>query len=58
MNLSISTVVIGIGSTASFFILAFISGVASRCLLGKLGPGRFARDRVIRLLPTLMISCS
>ncbi len=35
-------------------LLFFISGVASRFLLGKLGPGRFARDRVTRLLPTLV----
>jgi glucans biosynthesis protein C len=35
-------------------LLFFISGVASRFLLGKLGPGRFARDRVTRLLPTLL----
>ncbi len=37
-------------------LLFFISGVASRFLLGKLGPGRFARDRVIRLLPTLVFA--
>jgi len=35
-------------------LLFFISGVASRFLLGKLGPGRFARDRVGRLLPALL----
>jgi glucans biosynthesis protein C len=35
-------------------LLFFVSGVASRFLLGKLGPGRFARDRVTRLLPTLV----
>jgi surface polysaccharide O-acyltransferase-like enzyme len=35
-------------------LLFFISGVASRFLLGKLGPGRFARDRLTRLLPTLV----
>ena len=35
-------------------LLVFISGVASRFLLGKLGAGRFARDRVIRLLPSLV----
>ena len=35
-------------------LLIFISGVASRFLLGKLGPGQFARDRVTRLLPTLV----
>ncbi len=35
-------------------LLFFISGVASRFLLGKLRPGRFARDRVRRLLPTLV----
>ncbi len=37
-------------------LLFFISGVASRFLLGKLGPGRFARDRVIRLLPVLVFA--
>jgi surface polysaccharide O-acyltransferase-like enzyme len=36
-------------------LLFFISGVASRFLLGKLGPGRFARDRVGRLLPALLL---
>jgi surface polysaccharide O-acyltransferase-like enzyme len=35
-------------------LLFFISGVASRFLLGKLGPVRFARDRVARLLPVLL----
>ena len=35
-------------------LIFFISGVASRFLLGKLGPGRFALDRVSRLLPALL----
>jgi glucans biosynthesis protein C len=36
-------------------LLFFISGVASRHLLGKLGPGAFARDRVRRLLPVILV---
>jgi surface polysaccharide O-acyltransferase-like enzyme len=35
-------------------LIFFISGVASRFLVGKLGPARFARDRVVRLLPVLV----
>jgi surface polysaccharide O-acyltransferase-like enzyme len=34
-------------------LLFFVSGVASRFLLGKLGPAAFARDRATRLLPTI-----
>jgi glucan biosynthesis protein C len=36
-------------------LLFFVSGVASRFLIGKLGAGRFARDRITRLLPTLAL---
>jgi hypothetical protein len=35
-------------------LLFLISGVASRCLIGKLGPGAFARDRLRRLLPVIL----
>ncbi|MEO8315485.1 MAG: acyltransferase family protein [Pseudomonadota bacterium] len=35
-------------------LLFFISGVASRFLIAKLGPGDFARDRVRRLLPVIL----
>ncbi len=35
-------------------LLFLISGVASRYLIGKLGPGPFARDRVRRLLPVIL----
>jgi hypothetical protein len=35
-------------------LLFLISGVASRTLIGKLGPGAFARDRLRRLLPVLL----
>lgn len=36
-------------------LLFFISGVASRFLLVKLGSGRFAKDRVRRLLPVILL---
>lgn len=36
-------------------LLFFISGVASRFLIAKLGAGGFARDRVRRLLPVLLV---
>jgi glucans biosynthesis protein C len=36
-------------------LLFLISGVASRCLIDKLGPAAFALDRVRRLLPVIMI---
>ena len=35
-------------------LLFFISGVASRFLIAKLGAGRFALDRVRRLLPVIL----
>jgi glucan biosynthesis protein C len=35
-------------------LLFLISGVASYFLIGKLGPGAFARDRVRRLLPVIL----
>jgi hypothetical protein len=35
-------------------LLFFISGVASRCLLGKLGAGRFTLDRLRRLVPVIL----
>jgi glucan biosynthesis protein C len=35
-------------------LLFLISGVASRFLINKLGPGAFARDRVRRLLPVIL----
>ena len=35
-------------------LLFLISGVASHYLIGKLGPGAFARDRLRRLLPVLL----
>ena len=35
-------------------LLFFVSGVASRFLIGKLGPVRFARDRFGRLFPALV----
>ena len=35
-------------------LLFLISGVASRHLIDKLGPGRFARDRLRRLLPVIL----
>jgi glucans biosynthesis protein C len=35
-------------------LLFLISGVASRFLIGKLGPGAFARDRLRRLLPVIL----
>ncbi len=35
-------------------LLFLISGVASHYLIGKLGPGRFARDRLRRLLPAIL----
>ena len=35
-------------------LLFVISGVASRYLIDKLGPGAFARDRLRRLLPVLL----
>src|SRR6202012_2969146 len=34
--------------------LFFISGVASRFLIARLGPGAFAADRVRRLLPVIL----
>ncbi len=36
-------------------LLFFISGVASRFLLAKLSPGPFARDRVRRLIPVILL---
>jgi hypothetical protein len=36
-------------------LLFFISGVASRFLLAKLGSGGFAKDRVRRLLPVILL---
>lgn len=36
-------------------LLFFISGVASRFLLEKLSPGGFARDRLRRLLPVILL---
>ncbi len=36
-------------------LLFFISGVASRFLIAKLGAGRFALDRVRRLLPVILL---
>jgi hypothetical protein len=36
-------------------LLFLISGVASRFLIDKLGPGAFARDRLRRLLPVILI---
>lgn len=36
-------------------LLFFISGVASRHLLAKLGPGAFALDRARRLLPVILV---
>ena len=36
-------------------LLFLISGVASRYLIDKLGPGRFTRDRLRRLLPVILI---
>lgn len=35
-------------------LLFVISGVASRYLIDKLGPGAFARDRLRRLLPVIL----
>jgi hypothetical protein len=35
-------------------LLFLISGVASRCLIGKLGPGAFVRDRLRRLAPVIL----
>jgi len=35
-------------------LLFLISGVACRFLIGKLGPGRFALDRLRRLLPVIL----
>ncbi len=35
-------------------LLFVISGVASRCLIDKIGPGAFARDRLRRLLPVIL----
>src|ERR1700744_1486686 len=35
-------------------LLFFISGVASRFLIARLGPGAFAADRVRRLLPVIL----
>jgi hypothetical protein len=35
-------------------LLFMISGVASRCLIDKIGPGAFARDRLRRLLPVIL----
>ena len=35
-------------------LLFLISGVASHYLIGKLGPGAFARDRLRRLLPVIL----
>jgi surface polysaccharide O-acyltransferase-like enzyme len=35
-------------------LLFLISGVASRFLIAKLGPGAFARDRLRRLLPVIL----
>ena len=37
-------------------LLFFISGIASRYLLDKLGPGAFARDRFVRLFPPLVFA--
>jgi hypothetical protein len=36
-------------------LLFLISGVASRFLIAKLGPGAFTRDRLRRLLPVILI---
>lgn len=36
-------------------LLFLISGVASRFLLTKLGPGRFALDRIRRIIPVLLV---
>lgn len=36
-------------------LLFLISGVASRFLIARLGPGRFARDRLRRLLPVILL---
>jgi hypothetical protein len=36
-------------------LLFLISGVACRFLIGKLGPGRFALDRLRRLLPVILV---
>ena len=36
-------------------LLFLISGVASRCLIAKLGAGRFALDRVRRLVPVILL---
>jgi len=36
-------------------LLFLISGVASRFLIDKLGPGAFARDRLRRLLPVILV---
>jgi hypothetical protein len=36
-------------------LLFLISGVASRFLIGKLGPGAFALDRLRRLLPVILV---
>jgi peptidoglycan/LPS O-acetylase OafA/YrhL len=35
-------------------LLFFISGVASRFLIARLGPGAFARDRLRRLVPVIL----
>jgi surface polysaccharide O-acyltransferase-like enzyme len=36
-------------------LLFLISGVASRFLIGKVGPAAFARDRLRRLLPVILV---
>ncbi len=36
-------------------LLFLISGVASRFLIDKLGPGAFAGDRIRRLLPVILV---
>src|SRR5690348_15418982 len=37
-------------------LLFFISGVAARFLMARLGPGQFALDRVRRLLPAILFA--
>lgn len=36
-------------------LLFFISGVACRFLMGKLAPGAFLKDRIVRLVPVILI---
>ena len=50
--------IVGLMDALSAFrlpLLFFVSGVACRFLIARLGPGRFALDRVRRLMPVLLI---